>query len=146
MLVSDGVKSFTFFHYADGMIEWTTGDVTGMNGLGGREAQIGYDAGDGVNYHSIYLSGTPEIINISSTSNVNRSGVWAFRLDLEKDQEEEPEVTDQEEEPTIPDQEEEPTIPDQVEESMVPDYAEGPVVTCCDQSTCTCVCVWITSQ
>ena len=85
MLVSDGVRSFTFFHYADGMIEWTTGDETGMNGLGGREAEIGYDAGDGVNYHSIYLSGTPEIINITSTSNVNRSGVWAFRLDLEEE-------------------------------------------------------------
>ena len=68
------------------MIEWTTGDLSGgMDGLGGREAEIGYDAGDGVNYHSIYLSGTPEIINIASTSNVNRSGVWVFRLDLEED-------------------------------------------------------------
>ena len=82
VLVSDGVRSFTFFHYADGMMEWTTGDVSGgMNGLGGREAEIGYDAGDGVNYHSIYLSGTPQVINISSTSNVNRNGVWAFRID-----------------------------------------------------------------
>ena len=30
------------------MIEWTTGDSTGMDGLGGREAEVGYDAGDGV--------------------------------------------------------------------------------------------------
>ena len=68
------------------MVEWTTGDSTGgMNGLGGREAEIGYDAGDGVNYHSIYLSGTPEIINIASTSNVNRNGLWAFRLDMGED-------------------------------------------------------------
>ena len=52
--------------------------------LGGHEAEIGYDAGDNVNHHSIYLSGTPEIINISSTSNVNRSGVSAFRLDLQE--------------------------------------------------------------
>ena len=83
MLVSDGVRSFTFFHYADGMIEWITGDLTGSNGLGGREAEIGYDAGDGVNYHSIYLSGTPGVLNIASTSNVGIGGVWAFRLDQE---------------------------------------------------------------
>ena len=58
------------------MMEWTTGDVSGMNGLGGREAEIGYDAGDGVNYQSIYLSGTPDVINITITSNVNIRGVW----------------------------------------------------------------------
>ena len=110
-------------------MEWTTGDSTGgMNGLGGREAEDRYDAGDGINYHSIYLSGTPEVINISSISNVNRSGVWAFRLDLEKDQEEEPVVTDQDEEPTIPDQVEEPTIPDQVEEPTIPDQVEEPTI------------------
>ena len=113
MLVSDGVRSFTFFHYADGMIECTTGDLSGgMKGRGGREAEIGYDAGHDVNHHSIHLSGTPEIINISSTSNVNRSGVWTFRLDLQ-------------------------------EKSMTPDYKEGPLVTCCDQSEyrymCLCV-------
>ena len=34
---------------------------------------------------------TAYICNIASASNVNRSGVWAFRLDIEKDdQEEEP--------------------------------------------------------
>ena len=104
VLVSVGVCSFTFFHYADSMIEWTTGDETGMNDLGGCETEIGYDAGDDVNYHSIYLSGTPEVINISRMSNVNRSGVWAFRLDLEKDQEEES------------------IMPDQVNEFKVPDY------------------------
>ena len=146
MLVSDGGRSFTFFlHYADGMMEWTTGDSTGgMNGLGGREAEDRYDAGDGINYHSIYLSGTPEVINICSTSNVNRSGVWAFRLDQEKDQEKEPVVTDQDEELTIPDQVEEPTILDQVEESMVPDYEEEPVVTCCDQSEYMYMCLCVT--
>ena len=64
------------------MIEWTTGDDTGMNGLGGREAQVGYDAGDGVNYHSIFVSGTPEVINIASTGT---GGVWAFRLDREEE-------------------------------------------------------------
>ena len=63
------------------MMEWTTGDFSGgVNGLGGREAEIGYDAGDGVNYYSILFSGTPEVINIASTSNVGIGGVWAFRL------------------------------------------------------------------
>ena len=86
-----------------------------MNGLGGCEAEIRYDAGDSVNYYSIYLSGTPKVINIASASNVNRRGVWEFRLDLEKDQEEH-------------------VVPDQVEESMAPDYKGWPLVTCCDQS------------
>ena len=56
VLVSDGVRSFTFFHYADGMIEWTAGYLSGgMNGLGGSEAEIIYDAGDGVHRHSLYM-------------------------------------------------------------------------------------------
>ena len=54
------------------------------NGLRGSEAEIGYDAGDSVNYHGIYLSGTPDVINITSTSNVNRSGVRDFRFYLEE--------------------------------------------------------------
>ena len=48
-----------------------------MNSLGGHEAEIVCDAGDDVNYCSIYLSGTPEIINVAST-NVNKSGVWVL--------------------------------------------------------------------
>ena len=47
------------------------------------------------------MSGTPEVINIASTSNVNRSGVWVFKLNLEKDLEEEPVVTDQLEESMV---------------------------------------------
>ena len=79
VLVSDGVRSFTFFHYADGMIEWTTSGPDGITGV--NNAEIGYDAGDGINYHNVYFSGTPEVINITSTSNVGVGGVWAFRLD-----------------------------------------------------------------
>ncbi len=62
------------------MIEWTTGDVTGMNGLGGRQAEIGYDADNGVNYYSVPVSGTFDVISIASISNVGIGGVWAFSV------------------------------------------------------------------
>ena len=76
--------SFTIFHYADGMIEWTTGDVSGINGLGGNPAQVGYDAGDGIWFYNIPAAGTADILSIASTSNAGVGGVWAFRLDEEE--------------------------------------------------------------
>ena len=83
-MVSDGIQSFTFFHYADGMIEWTTGDVTGTNGLGGDPAEVGYDAADGISFYNTPASGTENILSIANTSNVGVGGVWALRLDEEE--------------------------------------------------------------
>jgi len=69
------------FLYADGLMEWTTGDSSGgMNGLGGNAAHVGYDAGDGVSFENVSGSGTASIINITRTSNVGVAGVWAFQL------------------------------------------------------------------
>ena len=83
-MVSDGIQSFTFFHYADGKIEWTTGDETGLNGLGGEPAQVGYDAGDDIWFYNTPASGTTDILSVTTTSNVGVGGVWAFRLDEEE--------------------------------------------------------------
>ena len=85
-MVNDGIQSFTFFHYADGMIEWTThGEETGINGLdGGKPAQVGYDAADGIWFYNTPASGTEDILSIATTSNVGVGGVWAFRLDKEE--------------------------------------------------------------
>lgn len=72
MLVTDGIRSFVMFLYADTLIQWSRI---------GRAAQVGYDAGDGENYFSHPDAQSTAIINITMTSNVDRAGVWMFRVD-----------------------------------------------------------------
>jgi len=74
------MESFVIFLYADGEIQWTTGDSGGTNGFGGSEALAGINAGDGVNSLTIPGSLTPSIINITQTSNVGIPGVWIFKV------------------------------------------------------------------
>ena len=82
VLATDGLLSFVIFLYADGEIQWTTGDASGgADGLGGTPAQVGFDAGDGIRYFAVPGSQTDEIINIASTSNVGIPGMWIFRID-----------------------------------------------------------------
>ena len=82
MLATNGVKSFVIFLYADGEIQWTTGDRSGgYRGFGGTEALAGINAGDGKNFVTIPGSLTPKIISITQTSNVGNPGVWIFRVD-----------------------------------------------------------------
>ena len=82
MLTTDGLLSFVIFLYADGEIQWTTGEASGgTDGLGGTPAQVGFDAGDGIRYFAVPGSQTDEIINIASTSNVGIPGMWIFRID-----------------------------------------------------------------
>ena len=70
------------FLYADGEIQWTTGDDSGgINGLGGTEALAGINAGDDVNSITIPGSLSPSIINITQTTNVGIPGVWMFKVD-----------------------------------------------------------------
>ena len=82
VLATDGFSSFAIFLYLEDGIQWTTAENSdGSNGFGGTEAQVGYDAGDGVNFHSVNGSMTPSIIDIETTSNVNIPGMYIFRLD-----------------------------------------------------------------
>ena len=82
VLATDGLLSFVIFLYADGEIQWTTGDASeGTDGLGGTPAQVGFDAGDGIRYFAVPSSQTDEIINIADTSNVGIPGMWIFRID-----------------------------------------------------------------
>jgi len=84
VLATNGLQSFVTFLYADGEIQWTTGDASsGLNGLGGIPAQVGFNAGDGVRYAAIPQSRTNAIINITHTSNIDVPGVWVFRIDEE---------------------------------------------------------------
>ena len=81
ILATGLTQSFVIFLYADGEIQWTTGDASGgSDGLGGTEALAGINAGDGVNHITIPGSLTPSIINIAQTSNVGIPGVWMFNV------------------------------------------------------------------
>ena len=67
--------------YADGKIQWTTGDNSGgYNGLFGIEALAGYNAGDWINSYTILGSRTSNITNITRTSNVGIPGTWIFKV------------------------------------------------------------------
>ena len=82
VLITDGIFSFVTYLYADGLIQWTTGDASGgVDGLGGSPAQCGFDAGDQMRYLTHPDSGTGAIINITMTTNVNILGQWSFRVD-----------------------------------------------------------------
>ena len=75
------MESFVIFLYADGEIQWTTGDASGgTNGLGGSEALAGINVGDGITSVTIPGSLTPSIINITQTSNIDIPGIWIFKV------------------------------------------------------------------
>jgi len=82
VLATNGTQTYAIFLYADGLIQWTTGDNQGgVNGLGGNPAQVGFNNGDGTNFAVIPPSGTADVLNLDSTSNVNMPGVWIFQID-----------------------------------------------------------------
>ena len=84
VLITDGNCSFVTYLYADDLIQWTTGDSSGgVGGLGGRRAQAGFDAGDGMRHFTIPGSGMPAIVDIELTSNIDVPGQWTFRVDLD---------------------------------------------------------------
>ncbi|XP_063420882.1 sushi domain-containing protein 2-like [Mytilus trossulus] len=82
VLVTNGRHSFTIFLY--NKIEWTTGTASNgdsTSGLGGIPAQVGFDAGDGLNYYAIDASRTSNIINVTQMSNIDFPGKLIFRVD-----------------------------------------------------------------
>ena len=81
VLATDGNSSYALFLYPEGGIQWTTGDLTGTNGLGGIQAQVGYNAGNNINYYTVPGSGTSSISDIESTSNVGVHGMYIFKVD-----------------------------------------------------------------
>lgn len=68
LLITNGRQSFAVFLY--NKIEWI-----------GNRAQVGFDAGDGVNFLAINESRTAAVINVTLLSNVGVPGKFAFRLD-----------------------------------------------------------------
>ena len=85
VLVSDGRLSFVIFLYAEGLIQWTTGDASGgTNGLGGIPAQVGFNSGNRRQFASVRGSRSSAIVNIDDDiGNTGVKGVWVFRVDDE---------------------------------------------------------------
>uniref|UniRef100_A0AC34FYW3 Uncharacterized protein n=1 Tax=Panagrolaimus sp. ES5 TaxID=591445 RepID=A0AC34FYW3_9BILA len=81
ILTTNGVHSFAILYY--NVIQWTTGTASNgnANGLGGTPAQVGFDAGDGVNRAMLSVSCTNNVLNIGSLSNVGKPGVFVFQID-----------------------------------------------------------------
>ena len=79
-----GTQSYAIYLYADGLIQWTTGDDNGgRGGLGGNEALAGY-ANTTITSYTIPGSRTDAILGIASTTNIGVPGMWVFRLDEEE--------------------------------------------------------------
>jgi len=82
---SDLLNSFTLYIEEDptgdivsfiyGDLAWTTGDNEGVGGFGGQGAQLGFDAGDGVNFATFGRPNAPE--DLAAFTNQS----FVFRLD-----------------------------------------------------------------
>lgn len=77
-----------------GDLQWTAaescrGSGSGSGSESGNEcsldtvsAQVGFSAGnDSFRYYTLNGSGTDEVLKLNSTSNINRPGVWIFKVD-----------------------------------------------------------------
>jgi len=81
VLVTDGVHSFAINNYEDDGVQWSSVTMDGLgNGLEGTPAQAGYNDRFGINYFVVPGSHTPDILTITSTSNVGIPGKWIFRF------------------------------------------------------------------
>ena len=78
VLATDGTNSFVIFLYADDMMQWTNEDVPDESVPG---AQVGLNPGGGRNGFSLPTSLTQYTLNITTSSNIGKQGVWIFRVD-----------------------------------------------------------------
>ena len=75
------METYAIYLYADGEIQWTTGDADGgVNGVGGNPAQVGFNRGVSMDFGVIPTSGMADIIDIETTSNVGVDGVYIFKI------------------------------------------------------------------
>ena len=70
ILATDGTNSFVFFLYGDGEI----------NSFSSSRAQVGLNAGNGVDFITVEGSLTSSIFNIDQDSNVGCPGVFVFQV------------------------------------------------------------------
>ena len=80
VLATNGIKSFTLFQYAD--VQWALADprtdTSTSTASTSGSAQVGFSAGDGMRY---YVLNASNVLRLNSTSNINKPGLWLFRVD-----------------------------------------------------------------
>lgn len=76
VLATNGTSSFILFLYADGLMNWIASDQDGT-----YPALVGFNAGDGVASLTIPTSRTERVLDITTSSNVQKPGLWLFRSD-----------------------------------------------------------------
>nr|XP_022329841.1 sushi, nidogen and EGF-like domain-containing protein 1 [Crassostrea virginica] len=67
VLITNGIQSFVVFNY--NKITWT------------KSSQVGFNAGDGVNYFAVPGSMTDSMLNLPQMSNIGIPGQFVFRVD-----------------------------------------------------------------
>ncbi|PIK39480.1 putative sushi domain-containing protein 2-like [Apostichopus japonicus] len=76
-------STFVIFNY--GELDWTTGaneDINGQaNGLGGLQAQAGFNAGDGIRNFPLPGSRSDDVRDLMENSNIGIPGRWVFKVD-----------------------------------------------------------------
>ena len=79
--MSDEKRSFAIFLYANGLMQWTTGDNQGgTNGLGGTPAQVGFNKGTDDKSNVIRQSRTADVDNLDELSNIGIPGMMIFEI------------------------------------------------------------------
>jgi receptor-type tyrosine-protein phosphatase Q/CUB/sushi domain-containing protein len=82
ILASDGDTSYVLFLFPENGINWYSGDATcnGIDGVGGVPAIVGINKGDGVIFHITNLSSTENVIYVEDYTNVNKPGLYMWRV------------------------------------------------------------------
>ncbi len=79
VIASDGMRTFAIFKYPTGGINWARGDASPV----GSYAQVGFDAGDRINYYNGVGSRTAQTLNLPELSNTVPAspGTQVYRID-----------------------------------------------------------------
>ncbi|MCX6855567.1 MAG: cadherin-like beta sandwich domain-containing protein [Verrucomicrobia bacterium] len=79
VVASHGVESYVLFYYPQNGINWLLGDLNTPTQL----PSVGYDAGDGVNYHNMPGSRTNLVADLPAMSNTipASAGLQIYRMD-----------------------------------------------------------------
>lgn len=77
VIASDGAQSYIFFNYGWKAQQWGTGTASTVL------PQVGFDAGDGVNYYNAVGTQTPAMYNMYNVTNANNGqpGRQCFKID-----------------------------------------------------------------
>lgn len=80
VIASDGQDSFICYHYLDDGINWITSSGKESPYYPDPPAQAGFDSGEGRRYYRLPNSGTKQVKDLATSSNINVPGAWIYRM------------------------------------------------------------------